>query len=191
MSDYYSYAPLVRLQKPLLLCGLPGADVAMTARVATMLTGLQLVSVDRRVEHLASNAAELVEFREGREQRLALEEQVIAEALGRRSPPVIAASPVTLTSASLVDRLAGAHWLCLHMTVAEAMEAMRRQVAEDRRRHYALRAGGPVDDSLRPELEQVERVLRGTPDRIPIRGRTALEVGEEVAAWLMDGTRDA
>ena len=132
-----------------------------------------------------------MEFREGREQRLALEEQVIAEALGRRSPPVIAASPVTLTSASLVDRLAGANWLCLHMTVTEAMEAMRRQVAEDRRRHYALRAGGPVDDSLRPELEQVERVLRGTPDRISIRGRTALEVGEEVAAWLMDGTRDA
>ena len=68
---------------------------------------------------------------------------------------------------------------------------MRRQLAEDRRRHYALRAGGPIDDSLKPELEQVERVLRDTPDRISIRGRTALEVGEEVAAWLMDGTRDA
>ena len=157
MSDYYSYAPLVRLQKPLLLCGLPGADVAMTARVATMLTGLQLVSVDRRVEHLASNAAELVEFREGREQRLALEEQVIAEALGRRSPPVIAASPVTLTSASLVDRLAGANWLCLHMTVAEAMEAMRRSTTSIRSEWVLL-----VDEDFQGSIRLVEQLERGT-----------------------------
>lgn len=189
MSDYYSYAPLVRLDTPLLLCGLPGADVAMTARVATMLTGLPLVSVDRRVEHLASNAAELVEFRQGRAQRLLFEAEVITEALGRRTPPVIAASPITLTSEDLVSRLSGARWLCLHMSVDEALDSMRRQVADDRRRHYALRAGGPVDDSLRPELESLARVLGQAPEQLPVAGRTALEVGEDIAARLMGPAR--
>ncbi|TNE86762.1 MAG: hypothetical protein EP330_20905 [Deltaproteobacteria bacterium] len=185
--DYYSYAPMAQLSAPLFVCGLPGSEPAMTARVATMLTGLPLISVDRRVEHLASNAVELVEFREGRGARLALEAVVLDEALGRPKPQVIAGSSVTVSDPRLVSKLDVATWLLLDMSVDEAMAAMQAQVDADRRKHYAIRAGGPIDEDLRPELDALHAVLTRSTHRVAVRGRTPLEVGQELAQRLMDG----
>lgn len=183
--DYYSYAPRVALDAPVFVCGLPGSEPALTARVATMLTGLPLVSIDRRVEHLASNAVELLEFREGREARLALESVVIDEAMRRPKPPVLASSSVTVLDARLVRMLEPATWLLLDMSVDEALVAMKAQVEADRRRHYAMRAGGAVDEDLRPELATLEALLSVATHRIAVRGRVPLEVGEELAEWLL------
>lgn len=189
--DYYSYAPCVVLDAPVFVCGLPGSEPALTARVATMLTGLPLVSIDRRVEHLASNAVELLEFREGRSARLALEAVVIDDALRRPKPVVLAGSSVTVFDDRLVQRLAHARWVLLDMSVDEALCAMRAQVEADKRRHYALRAGGPVDEDLRPELIDLQARLSVAGHRIPVRGRVPLEVGEELADMLLSAAPSA
>lgn len=186
MQDYYSYAPLARLARPVFVCGLPGAQPALTARVATMLTGLPLISVDRRVEHLASTSVELVEFREGRAKRLALESMVLLDALGRRTPQVIAGSSVTVSDPRLVRTLAGADWVLLSMTPAEALAAMKAQVEADARQHYALRAGGPVDELLLDELSALAPILDRAAHRIEVRGREPIEVGEDLAQLLLN-----
>ena len=187
MDDYYSYRPLLRLPRPIALCGLPGVDVAQTARVLTMLTGLPLLSVDRRVEHLAGKAVELVQYREGVEARLGHERRVLAEALQAAPPPVIALSDVTLTDGELRRRV---HAACdvwhLELDVEAALARVLAQHDEDRRRHFALTADGTIEaGELRAKLRFFLRLGREAARQIPVGARSPLEVGEVLAGELL------
>lgn len=184
--DYYGYAPMTRLDRPLVLCGLPGAEPGATARVVSMFTGIPLVRVTDKVAHLAGEAYELHVMKAGVDAALDLEAQVLRRALDGRSPPVIGLSDFTLQRAALrQELLARADVRYLHMTLEESVHRIRVAALDDPRRYAAIRAGDPPDAlHLMPRLRFLDRLCREAPVRIDIREQTPMAVGRALAASL-------
>jgi shikimate kinase len=186
MSDYYGYAPLVHLQRPLLLCGLPGADVGSTARVITMLTGLPLCRLAHRVAHVVGDSHDRATITLGETAVLAREAQQLEQALAGRSPPVVALTAITLTDARM-RRLAleQCDLIYLRLDVHQALKRIRQQCADTPSKHLAVRAGGAAnDEEVLARLRFMDRLCRDAPRHVAIDGRLALDVGRALAAEL-------
>lgn len=186
MSDYYGYAPLLRLERPLLLCGVPGAEVGTTARVITMLTGLPLTRLAHRVAHVVGESHDRALLTLGEAAVLAHERRQLEIVLGGRTPPVVALSPITLTDPRL-RRLAIETTDLLHLRIdlRVALARIRTDTTSNPGKHLAVRSGGPADDdAVLARLRFLDRLCRDAPDHIDIGDRLPLDVGREVAMQL-------
>ena len=173
MDDYYSYKPTARLDKPVFLAALPGVDVGKTARVINMLTGVPLVWLDRRASHLLGRSVEIAP----RQERIEAERELLKTFLAR-TPPVIAASHLTLQDPGCRDLLRDALGIHLAISIDESLEAIRSQSDKDLRAFHFLREGRPFDPVvLRPGLEALEVQLRRLPRQVAVDGRAPLDVG--------------
>jgi len=184
--DYYGYAPLLRLQRPLALCGLPGTERGSTARVVSMFSGVPVVRVEDQVAHLAGCHWDLLVLRDGAEAALALETQVIDRALSGRSAPVIGLSSITLQDAELRARLL-AHSTVVHLqlSLSDSLARVQAQSLADPRRHAALRAGEPPTAGLLlPKLRFLERLCRAAHRAHPVGSAGAHEVGRALLETL-------
>jgi shikimate kinase len=190
--DYYSYAPLHRLDRPLVLVGLPGADVGKTARAFNLLTGIPFVWVDRQVEHVLGRSVELVHLEEGAGARIAAEADVWARVFAARTPPVVAASDVSLDDPGVrADVAARTTPVLLDVDLDLAVSRIRSAGEADARAHVALRGAGPFDAravraALAPHALAIEALCALRPDvqRVPVGDDPPLTVAERVAASL-------
>ena len=161
MDDYYSYKPTAQLERPLVLAGLPGVDVGKTARVVNMLTGVPLVWLDRRASHLLGRSIEIAP----RQERIAAERDLLKTFLAR-TPPVIAASQLTLTDPLCRELLRDCTRIHLAISIENSLERVQQRSAEDLRAFHFLREGRPFDPSaLRPVLEELETQLLALPEQ--------------------------
>jgi shikimate kinase len=188
-DDYYGYAPLVTLDRPLALCGLPGSEPGATARVVSMFTGVPLVRVDDQVSHLAGRAYDLLVLQDGVDAALDLEEQVLDKALAKRTCPVIGLSVYSLQRPSARRRLletCEVRYLC--MPLSESVDRVAKASEADARQHAAVRQGGPADGQhLLPVLRFLDRLAREAPATVDIAGRTPMQVGRALADELTGG----
>ena len=51
VDEYYSYKPLAKLDRPLVLLGVPGTDINAIARMVSSFTGLGVLLVERKLMH--------------------------------------------------------------------------------------------------------------------------------------------
>jgi len=186
MHDYYSYAPLLTLQCPLFLCGVPGAEVGPTARVATMLVGLPLVRLTHRVAHLVGEDHDRALITQGEEKLLDLELAQLHKALAMRSPPVIALSSVGLTDPRIraLATTAG-DLLQLRVDLRVALDRIRADAAKNPGKHLHLRHGGAADDeAILARLRFLDRLCREAPTHIDVERRLPLDVGRQICSDL-------
>jgi shikimate kinase len=183
-DDYYSWKPTLRLTRPLVLCGVPGAGVGRTARAVNLLTGVPFVWLDRRVEHQLGRSVEVVQFREGHGPRVVIEREVLAEARASAEPPVVALSDVTYEDPALARLLEDTcEVVLLHVDVDTAVERILDAAARDERAHWALREGGAVDrGELRRRLVEHEQRYRHLARVVLVRDRSPLAVAEQLVA---------
>ena len=98
LDPYYSYEPLVTLQRPLALCGAVGAPVAPVASMVSQLTGLPYVELDRWLEHEAGQTVSALALEEGERGLRRRERKLVRRALEQRPCPVIALGEGALLS---------------------------------------------------------------------------------------------
>lgn len=184
--DYYGYAPLATLPRPLALCGLPGSDVGKTARAINLITGIPFVWIDRQVEHKLGRSVELVSLEQGLDPRFAAEREVLDEVLQARTPPLVALTDVTLTAPALRTLVADQMDVVqLHLTIDEAATRVVQQAAKDARAHYALRQAQRVEPAvIRPRLDRLAEPLKGLGRVVRVQGRSPLEVARQIAQEL-------
>jgi shikimate kinase len=184
--DYYGYGPLFRLQRPLALCGVPGAEVGTTARVVTMLTGLPLVRLAHRVAHVLGESHGRALLTRGEAAVVAEETRQLDEALRGPAPAVIALTSHTLVDATLRRRvLDQCDVMHLRLDLPVALERIRRDAAHDPSKHLHVRGGGDADDdAVLARLRFLDRLCREAPRSLVIGTRLPLEVGRELAARL-------
>ena len=187
VDDYYSYRPRTALRRPTVLVGVPGSYCGKTARIVSMFAGLPLVWVDRQAEHLLGRSVEWTDVHDGRKARLKAEQKVLDRALGDRSPGGIAASMVTFTHPVLRERLLSTcDVVHLRVTEDEAITRVRRDSAEDRRKHYALLGGEAFDEtSLRLRLPFHYSLYSAVSDVIDVDGRPPTAVGQQLVDRLL------
>lgn len=183
-DDYYSWKATLRLERPLVLCGVPGAGVGRTARAVNLLTGVPFVWIDRRVEHQLGKSVEVVQFREGSGPRLAIERDVIDEVRAFPERPVVALSDVTYEDLALARLLEDTcEVVLLHVDVDTAVERVLAAAAKDERAHWALREGGAVDRAeLRRRIVEHEQRYRHLARVVLVRDRPPLAVAEQLVA---------
>jgi shikimate kinase len=183
MHDYYSYAPLLTLPRPLILCGIPGAEVGHTARVATMFTGLPLVRLTDRVSHLVGETHTRALITQGEQKLLDLELDQLEKALAMRSPPVIAITSVGLTDRRIRDLAKSAGDLVqLRLNFRVALDRIRADAADNPGKHLHLRNGGVADDeAILARLRFLDRLCREAPAHIDVGRRLPLDVGRQIS----------
>lgn len=185
-DDYYSYAPLHRLPRPVALVGLPGAEAGRTGRTMSLLSGIPFVWVDRHVEHALGRSVELVQREQGAEARLVEERTLMATVFTRRVPHLIALSDVTYTDPGLVAAIeAQADVVLLHLDVDSAVDRIWAQHAADPKQHWALlEAGRATRPAVRDRLLALERRTRHLSHVVLVGTRTPTEVAEQLLADL-------
>ena len=180
-DDYYGYRPLMQLERPVALFGIPGTRIGRTGRAINLVSGLAFVWMDRRVEHKLGRSVQRAEIEEARVERIAAEREALAEALSRRAPPVIVLSDVTLTDPAMADRIAKTCQLVrVEIDVDEALVRIERDVQEDARRHWTFRARCGLDhDTMREELLRLQAELPPGDMVLPVHKRTPMEVAQD------------
>lgn len=186
-DDYYSYKPLVRLERPVALVGLPGCHAMQTARVAAMITGLEVRMLPRSVAHMVGMDPEglILQGRDGELHDAELE--IVKEALNKRSPPLLALGPTTLESPAVQQLLLEkTHIVHLALTVPEAFDALQDDMVEDPRKHQHLRKHGPISQSnLKLLFHQRLRLFSAmAKTEVQVGGRPPLKVGRELPGVL-------
>lgn len=185
-DDYYSYKPLVRLERPVALVGLPGSNPMQTARVATMITGLGVMLLPRAVAHRLGMDVEGLLLKKRDPELHATELELIERTLAKRSPQVLALGPTTLDDPQCRSALADVQVVHLEQTVPEAMDNLQREMVEDPRKHQHLKLYGAISESnLRPHFLRRTRELRSLAEvSVPLQGRLPLTVGRELPELL-------
>ena len=184
--DYYGYGPLLRLDRPLALCGVPGADVGVTARVVTMFTGLPLVRLTHRVSHVLGQTHGRALLTLGEAAVAEVEADELAKALRGPGSPVISLTSHTLTDPQLrAEVLARCDLVHLRLDLQLALRRIREAAATDPRRHLAVRGGGDADDaSVLARLRFLARLCRDAPRHVDIGDRMPIQVGREIVDAL-------
>jgi shikimate kinase len=100
-AAYYGYAPLVQLDRPVVVIGAPGAGAVAVCNALASVTGLPLIDLMRRVEHDAGKSAAHIQLREGERMLRAREAALLLRALGERPPALIACGPWAWQSAEV------------------------------------------------------------------------------------------
>ncbi len=192
-DDYYGWRPTLTLERPVVLCGIPGTDVGRTARAVNLLTGVPLVWLDRVVEHRLGRSVEVVQVREGSAPRVSLEAQAMDAMLAKGEAPVVAASDATWSDHGLARRLeAACDVVLLHLDVASAALRIEAAAGQDPRAHYALREGGALGGvELRQALHIHEARYRHLARVVLVGERSPLDVATSLVAMLheLSGTR--
>ena len=193
MSDYYSYKPLVKLDRAVALVGFPGCRPLQTARVASMVTGCPLCLLPRAVGHHLGKTVEGL-ILDGEHASLHGAESLILEkALGGRSKPLIALGPTTLEDPELrdwiVERCQIVH---LSQTLTEAVNTIHEEMREDRRKHRHLDAYAPIGaPTLRPLFDRRSALFRKLADlEVDVAARAPLTVGRalpDALGWAVTG----
>lgn len=180
--DYYSYKPLVRLDRPVAIVGLPGSNPVQTTRVVTMLTGLEAVLLPRRVAHAVGMDPEGLLLGHRDDELHAAELVEIERALAKRSPPVIALGPQTLQDPACAAALRKVMLVHLRQTVSEALDAIQRDMATDPRKHQHLNRYGPISEANLGSMfrERTERYSKLAEIEVVTLGRGPLSVGREL-----------
>lgn len=186
--DYYAYAPLVTLERPVALAGLPGSNPMQTARVATMVTGLQATLLPNEVAHRLGMEVEGLLVLERDDELHAAELELIERALAERSPRVLALGPTTLDDPRCRAALREVQLVHLEQTIPEAMDNLQRDMVEDPRRHQHLKRYGAISESnLRPLFLKRTRQLQDVAEiSMRLAGRRPLSVGRalpELLGW--------
>lgn len=184
--DYYSYAPLLTLPRPVILCGIPGAEVGPTARIATMFNGLPLSRLADRVAHLVGESHTRALITQGEQKLLDLELEQLQKALEQRTPPVIALSDVGLTDPrirALASEAGELVQLRIHFPIA--LERIRADVHKDPGKHLHLRNGGSADDeAVLARLRFLDRLCREAHRHVDVGERPPLAVGRQISDEL-------
>lgn len=182
MDDYYGYAPLLTLDRPLVVCGLPGTAVGRTARAMNLLSGIPFVWVDRRVEHIVGMSVERLQGPDAHARRLEAERTVLDEALGQRIAPLVALSDATYDDVALAKRLeADADVLLLHLDLDAATERVFVDAARDVRKHWALTDGGQATrETVRARLAERDVRYRHLARVVLVGDRPPLAVAQQI-----------
>lgn len=193
MNDYYSYKPLVKLERAVALTGFPGCRPLQTARVASMITGVSALLLSRKVSHHLGKTVEGL-IRDGETASLhGAEKMLLERGVGGRSQPIIALGPTTLDDPELRD------WVVKHcdivyleQTLTEAVGAIEVQMREDRRKHRHLDVFAPLGaPTLRPEFDRRTALFEAVAHRtIAVAGRGPLAVGRQIPdalGWVVAG----
>jgi shikimate kinase len=187
VSDYYSYKPLVKLERPVALVGFPGCRPMLTTRAAAMITGLQTLLLPRSVGHHLGRTVEGL-LLDGETASLHGAEQLMLEkALAGRSNPIIALGPTTLEDPQLrewiVERCQIVH---LAQTLTEAVLSIEAEMKEDVRKHRHLDVYAPIGAAtLRPVFDRRTALFREVAEvEIQVAGRGPLSVGRQIPEAL-------
>lgn len=184
--DYYSYAPRLTLGQPLVLCGIPGAEVGPTARIASMFHGLPLMRLAERVAHIVGESHTRALITQGEEKLLALELEQLNKAIDMRKPPVVALSSVGMTDPRIRALATEACELVqLRIHFPQALQRIRADVTKDPSKHLHLRQGGVADDeAILARLRFLDRLCREAHRHIDVGQRLALDVGRQISDEL-------
>lgn len=185
-GDYYSYKPLVTLDRPVALVGLPGCNAMQTARVATMITGLGTLLLPRAVAHRLSMDVEGLLIQNRDDELHATERELLQRAMDERTPKVIALGPTTTDDPGCLALLERTRIVHLVQTIPEALHNLQNDMVEDPRKHQHLKRYGAISEAnLRTLFLQRTRAYSALADvDVPLDGRRPLAVGRSLPALL-------
>ncbi|MBL8619129.1 MAG: hypothetical protein JNM72_26180 [Deltaproteobacteria bacterium] len=100
-AAYYGYAPLLQLERPVVVIGPPGAGTVAVCNALVSVTGLPFIDLMRRVEHDAGKSAAHIQLREGERMLRAREAALLLRALDERPAGLIACGAWAWSSAEV------------------------------------------------------------------------------------------
>ncbi|MEZ4318415.1 MAG: hypothetical protein R3F61_12965 [Myxococcota bacterium] len=187
MSDYYSYKPLVTLDRPVALVGFPGCRPLQTARVASMITGVPLLLLPHKVGHHLGRTVEGLLLDGAHESLHGAEQLFLERALAERTRPLVALGPTTLEDPVLRAWIRE-HFQIVHLaqSLTEAVNAIEAEMKEDVRKHRHLDAYAPIGAAtLRPLFDRRTALFREVAEvEVDVKGRAPLTVGRELPEKL-------
>lgn len=95
--DYYSYEPMMTLDRPVALAGFFGMELGVVAGVVSQRTGLPVIELDRWIEHEAGKSVSEIVLREGVNALKKRELPLLQRALKDTPPPLLVLGDSTLT----------------------------------------------------------------------------------------------
>ncbi len=185
-KDYYSWAPRLTLPRPLVIAGLPGAQVSRTTRSVNMLSGLPFLRVDQRVEHVIGKSIELLHWEEGIDGRLEHERALWPALLSKPLSLVVASSRVTMSDPALRKLISEkADVLYLYLPVDEAVARILADHERSKKNHYSLMSESGFDEALlRQKLQEAQAWFDHIPSVLPVSGITYHEAADRVLKHL-------
>lgn len=144
VPDYYSYAPLVRLDRALIVLALPGTELTAIVKMLGSFSGVVPVLTDRSLSHELGYLPDKLTAEGRHDERWSLERRLLQRALGE-GYPVVAFSSYSAVHADALP------WLAKRGTTIYLREdrdvivnRVTEAVAQDHKRHWLLAQGEPV-----------------------------------------------
>lgn len=160
--DYYSYKPLVSLDRPLLITGVPGTDVTGITRMVGSFTGLGVLLTDRKLAHALEHHPDRLTAQDKHDERWSWEKRLL-EAAFAGGPVLVAMGSHSLFRARALDWLkTRAHTVYVREPHERVLERVVQDIAKKPDKHWLLTRGEVVDPSrVLVELAQHDAVLQG------------------------------
>lgn len=189
MDDYYDFAPMLHLPRPIALGGLLSADARHLGHRLSAVTGLPFHDVDRVVEHRAGCSLWELVLRQGPDAYRALETKVLDVVLRDSPPGVIALGDGTLLNEGNRRRvLADARLIALSRDAASCYWRVRELVAAEPQ-GVPPNAWHPLDWSPLTSIEQLRPYVA---ERLPtlVDAHDVISLNERRTLSALDELRD-
>ena len=180
--DYYSYKPLVTLDRPLVLTGVPGTDVTGITRMVGSFTGLPVLLMERKLSHALEHHPDRYTAEGRHADRWASEKRLLDAAFS-------ASRPVVAMPSQSVLRMGALGWLADHadtVYVQESLEVvLARVAAAPVEKHWLLTRGEPLDRALAArEITSHASALDACPRRLTATKVESHGIAREIIAAL-------
>jgi shikimate kinase len=190
-DDYYSYAPTLVLERPLVLIGMPGCGAGTVASLLSQRTGIPLVELERWIEHEAGCSLAQLVLERGEAELRRREEVLLPRALAEVPVPVVALGDGALRSRASRKRVKR-HATLVYLRLQRDSLVGRAQLATRELPSAAWHTTGhePDDDDavhfLRM-LDEREKGYGGADLVLDVDDRSTLQVSKDLLERLRSG----
>ena len=174
MSDeYYSYKPLVTLDRPLVLLGVPGTDINAIARMVSSFTGAPVLLVERKLMHANEHHPDRWTTEGRHSERWDQELRLLRAAFSKLRPVVGLHSHSILRLGALRWLNENARTVYVREPIQAVLDRIEADVAKDPTRHWVLTGGEAVNPArVRAELARHEAALAAAQVTLDAPGTT-------------------
>lgn len=173
MSGYYSYKPLVSIDRPLVLLGVPGTDINAIARMVASFTGLPVLLVERKLMHAVEHHPDRWTAEGRHSERWDQELRLMRATFSAVRPVVGVHSHSALRLGALRWLNENARTVYVREPAEQVLARIEADIAKDPTRHWVLTGGDPLDPAkVIAELTRHQAVLDGCHHALDATGAT-------------------